>query len=208
MSQALSHDHAVLLNQIGECLKSAKEAWFEAESLNIPDTKERMQRLYSDLIDMEQDFRIYKEVMANLADVQGYDSIIEETRRVQAQERPRKAAEKQERMAELFDHGEGRRGEEDEVTFAGGETTAGLLCPLTQKLPDNPIVSRLCRHVFERDAIMDYIRARAVGRVRGVTCPRAGCNALIGATDLYVDDHINSQIARARQEQDDEWEHV
>jgi SUMO ligase MMS21 Smc5/6 complex component len=111
-------------------------------------------------------------------------------------------------MAELFDHREDRRDEEDEVTFAGGESTAGLLCPLTQKLPDNPIVSKVCHHVFERDAIMNYIRARAVGRVRNVTCPRAGCSALIGATDLYVDKDINAQIVRARQEQDDEWEHV
>jgi SUMO ligase MMS21 Smc5/6 complex component len=207
MTQALSHSHALLLNQIGECLKSSKEAWLECESLNIPDKKERMRRLYSDLIDMEQDFQIYKDVMANSADVQSYQSIVDEMRHLHAQERGRMAAEKRERMAELFDR-ESRCDDEDDVTFAGGETTAGLLCPLTQKLPNNPIVSKLCHHVFERDAIMEYIRARAVGRVKNVTCPRAGCNALIGAADLYVDNNINAQIARARQEQDDQWEHV
>jgi hypothetical protein len=56
MTQALCHNYALFLNQIDECLKSSKETWFEAESLNLPDTKEWMQRLYSNLIDIEQDF--------------------------------------------------------------------------------------------------------------------------------------------------------
>jgi SUMO ligase MMS21 Smc5/6 complex component len=139
-----------------------------------------MESLISELISIEQNFSIYRDALTASSDTASYEEITQ----VADQEFQRRNraldTEKVNRLNGVF----GRKLEEDEVSFAGRESTAGLMCALTAKLPDHPVVSAICHHVFECDAIKQYIRSHLVGREKRVHCPVAGCAAEFGMSDL------------------------
>jgi hypothetical protein len=199
--------HALVLNQIHECLKSTKEAYVEADAIHLPNSRDRMFQLYSDLIDLDQDFQLYADVMADASPTDPYNSISGRFDAFRRESRGSFQAEKQRRLSEVFEAA-AAPGEEDDVAFAGGDSRAGLVCPLTQQMPAEPVVSRVCRHVFERNAIVEYIRAHTHGRVHSVTCPMAGCTAQISLGDLAADPRVKEKIAAARRAQDDGWDDI
>jgi SUMO ligase MMS21 Smc5/6 complex component len=49
-------------------------------------------------------------------------------------------------------------------------TQAPKKCPITTKTIVNPCKNTTCDHVYERDAILEYIKGK-----RQVKCPFAGC---------------------------------
>merc|ERR1712083_739174 len=52
------------------------------------------------------------------------------------------------------------------------------LCPLTLKKIVHPIKNRLCSHVYERSAIINY-RNYLVANDKPTKCPQAGCQATL-----------------------------
>jgi E3 SUMO-protein ligase NSE2 len=72
-------------------------------------------------------------------------------------------------------------------------------CPLTLTEMQNPMSSKVCKHVFEKSAIESYITTVEPG-YRGPrnikTCPVAGCVQKIRLTDLEVDPLMVRRIKR------------
>lgn len=201
-----SRSHTVVLNQIHECLRSTKETYIDSQAISIPNVRDRITRLYSDLLALDQDFTLYANVMATAAPTETYLDIERRIAIAKSEQRAQLEQKKRAEMNDLLheDHPAPAR-EEDDVAFEGGESHAGLLCPLTQKLPTHPVVSRVCRHVFESDAIRGYIRSHATPQEKKVTCPMAGCTAMIGISDLVIDQEVSKRVAEAGKRQDKEW---
>jgi E3 SUMO-protein ligase NSE2 len=60
--------------------------------------------------------------------------------------------------------------DDDEELVIAGENIS-LTCPLTLKEFEEPYGNRKCKHVFEKDPILDFI-----GRQHQVHCPQTGCD--------------------------------
>ncbi|KAJ9151354.1 E3 SUMO-protein ligase nse2 [Pleurostoma richardsiae] len=70
-------------------------------------------------------------------------------------------------------------------------------CPLTLMPFKEPYSNKLCKHTFEKDAILGMIR-QSHGVVR---CPQTGCSQTLRASDFYLDDLIMRKMKRAEQAQ-------
>jgi hypothetical protein len=204
----MSQNHAFVATQIAECLRSSGEAFAEADSFGVPLARQRMEALLSELIGIDQTFGIYREALSASAETASYDEVVQLADHELQRRRRALDTDRSHRLANVFGGGRGRQQEEDDVEYAGGETTAGLVCPLTAKLPEHPIVSTICHHVFECDAIKQYIRSHVTGREKRVLCPVAGCAAEFGLADLKEDSAVTRQVSEARHAQDDEYQRL
>ncbi|RDW75209.1 hypothetical protein BP6252_06351 [Coleophoma cylindrospora] len=99
---------------------------------------------------------------------------------------------------------------DDDVQIAG--ITNSLKCPLTIRLMVHPLSNHVCKHNFEKDAILSYLQAEGVSfpegaRGRGprgpkkVKCPQSGCEAMIGEADFFEDQLLIRQVRRAAREE-------
>jgi len=71
------------------------------------------------------------------------------------------------------------------------------LDPLTQTELHDPVRSKQCNHVFERDIIFEFIKnEKKKNRGRVIMCPKAGCNQTIDNDLLQPDLSLKRQIER------------
>ncbi|KAK0742293.1 zinc-finger of the MIZ type in Nse subunit-domain-containing protein [Apiosordaria backusii] len=69
-----------------------------------------------------------------------------------------------------------------------------LKCPLSLQTFKAPYSNHKCKHTFEKDAIMEFIRSSNGGKAQ---CPVPGCSKELKITDLYPDDVMLRKIKRA-----------
>lgn len=70
--------------------------------------------------------------------------------------------------------------ETDEIAVYGGASKAEYKCPLTLRIMQNPMKSKVCQHAYEREAILDFLGNSLK------ECP-AGCRTKLSKKDLYED---------------------
>ncbi|KFX98000.1 hypothetical protein V495_04402 [Pseudogymnoascus sp. VKM F-4514 (FW-929)] len=99
---------------------------------------------------------------------------------------------------------------DEDIVFAGA--VSSLKCPLTLKLFVTPYSNRVCRHTFEKSALLEmfeagatvfYENSQARGRNRGpgvrkLKCPSSGCDAMLQLGDFYEDEMVRRQVKRAK----------
>lgn len=90
-----------------------------------------------------------------------------------------------------------RNGDEEEELEMTYSTKRSLKCPITMMTFQNPVRSKVCVHVFSKEAIMEMIN-RNHGMVK---CPVAGCPQTIMAASLERD-RVTER--RVRDEADEE----
>lgn len=91
-----------------------------------------------------------------------------------------------------FGGGGGDDDDDDELIM--GVSEIQIHCPIGKNVMVHPIVSRPCRHVFDKDNIMEMIRG--AGSHRRVACPVAGCSKEISQMDLVEDRQTTLDIQR------------
>lgn len=105
--------------------------------------------------------------------------------------------------------GNGEESDED-LVFAGA--VSSLKCPLTLKLFEVPYSNRVCRHTFEKSALLEmfergatvfYENSQARGRNRGpgvrkLKCPSSGCDVMLELGEFYEDEMVRRQVKRAK----------
>lgn len=103
-----------------------------------------------------------------------------------------KYAARRRRLASQTDNTQNGDEEDDEIQMIG--VVSSLKCPLTLKTFKEPYSNHVCKHTFEKSAILDYHRSNAVAfadpsqpssrrgaRPQGpkrVKCPERGCDAV------------------------------
>ncbi|KFY66484.1 hypothetical protein V496_02055 [Pseudogymnoascus sp. VKM F-4515 (FW-2607)] len=119
--------------------------------------------------------------------------------------------------AEAGAQGRSRRGAADngeesdeDLVFAGA--VSSLKCPLTLKLFEVPYSNHVCRHTFEKSALLEmfergatvfYENSQARGRNRGpgvrkLKCPSSGCDVMLELGEFYEDEMVKRQVKRAK----------
>lgn len=74
-------------------------------------------------------------------------------------------------------------GESDELEIEGGNIE--LICPITFKPYQKPMISKQCGHVFDYDGLKDYFRNEE-SRLRD--CPQAACGKKLTLKEFELDD--------------------
>lgn len=73
--------------------------------------------------------------------------------------------------------GEGEQDEDDDLIVA--EEHMDIHCPLSMAVMKDPYTSKKCKHTFEKDSIVQFLRSQAGRRAR---CPQTGCNKVRNIT--------------------------
>lgn len=77
-------------------------------------------------------------------------------------------------------------GEDDEINVSGGKVS--LKDPISLDVFLNPVISTACKHTFEKDHILQYMRSG------NTQCPITGCNAQVNNSVLEPDNIMKWRV--------------
>lgn len=83
-------------------------------------------------------------------------------------------------------------GEEELIVVQPREEN--LICPITKKTLENPMRNQNCGHVYSKEAIFQYLRSRKHSRHGDISCPVAGCRAIVSQRTLDLDSDLERQL--------------
>ncbi|KAJ2799524.1 hypothetical protein H4R20_004407 [Coemansia guatemalensis] len=93
-------------------------------------------------------------------------------------------------MPNLFEGEQGGDDSDEDLVIAGARVN--YRCPVTATWLTDPVTSKVCKHSFSREAILDYIR----GHGGKCACPVDGCSNRIRPQDLYADKVLERNVSR------------
>lgn len=172
-----------LSNKINTCLDYCKTVWENAAKYKVPEVADEMEKLYGALIDLSNENRIYISSFLDARDVPLEEKIAYHT----SLGSETREAEKQRMIdnvkADILPSEEIVEDESDNIS---------LICPLIRDLPMVPVISSVCKHVYEEEAILNYLKSESR------KCPVSGCSKLIRKRDIMRDENIKVLVERTR----------
>ncbi|KAI0968128.1 zinc-finger of the MIZ type in Nse subunit-domain-containing protein [Xylaria arbuscula] len=87
--------------------------------------------------------------------------------------------------------------EEEDLVIA--EEHISIYCPLSMVVMEQPYTSTVCKHTFNRPAIVQFLRGQLNHRAQ---CPQTGCSKEISITDFYDDQVMLRRIKREQAEKE------
>jgi len=92
--------------------------------------------------------------------------------------------------------------EQDDIVMLGTQALANFACPISGKPVDHitdPVRSQLCRHIYDNEAVVNYIRAHAVRTRKNIRpvpcrCAAAGCPKVLTEEILVCDESLKLEI--------------
>ncbi|OTA83798.1 hypothetical protein M434DRAFT_83655 [Hypoxylon sp. CO27-5] len=96
--------------------------------------------------------------------------------------------------------GDDEADEDDDLIVA--EEHLDIHCPLSMVVMQDPYTSTVCKHTFEKDSIVQFLRTQPHGTAR---CPQTGCNKVVSINDFHPDPVMLRRIKRrlATEREDD-----
>ena len=85
--------------------------------------------------------------------------------------------------------------EEDEIQIEGG--TIELICPITYKPFEIPMISKKCGHTFDKQGIITYLGGPSSRASKD--CPQTGCSKSVSLKDFEIDEvmKLRCKIAKS-----------
>ncbi|KAI2636689.1 zinc-finger of the MIZ type in Nse subunit-domain-containing protein [Xylaria nigripes] len=93
--------------------------------------------------------------------------------------------------------------EEEEEDLVIAQERISIYCPLSMVVMDEPYTSNICKHTFNKSAIVMFLRSQPG---QSAKCPQTGCGKIISIKDFYDDQVILRKIKREKQRQNGEEE--
>ncbi|KAI1429733.1 zinc-finger of the MIZ type in Nse subunit-domain-containing protein [Xylaria sp. FL1777] len=87
--------------------------------------------------------------------------------------------------------------EEEDLVIA--EEHISIYCPLSMVVMGEPYTSNVCKHTFNKPAIVQFLRAQPGHKA---TCPQTGCDKDISLKDFYDDQVMLRRIKREQAEKE------
>lgn len=185
-------------NTISECLKACEDIIKEAVEYGAEGIPEKMLQYSEEIIDAQQEFRLYSSVVSDNRNIDDPQIIEEKVAEKRALQMGSLAIEKRNTIERL--RGLIRKEQDDEEIEVVADSGQRLICPLSNQYPNKPVYSSKCQHVYEHDLIVNYINTN--GRGGRVVCPKAGCNQVVSLRDLVEDPNLTRQVQEARQNEE------
>ncbi|KAI0428464.1 hypothetical protein F5Y09DRAFT_287789 [Xylaria sp. FL1042] len=90
-------------------------------------------------------------------------------------------------------------GDEEEEDLVIAEEHISIYCPLSMVVMEEPYTSRVCKHTFNKPAIVTFLRDHMGHKA---TCPQTGCSKEVSIKDFYDDQVMLRRIKRAQAEKE------
>mmetsp|Transcript_4103 Transcript_4103/g.6466 ORF Transcript_4103/g.6466 Transcript_4103/m.6466 type:complete len:245 (+) Transcript_4103:70-804(+) len=91
--------------------------------------------------------------------------------------------------------GEQENEDDDFAVLPTDNNASNLKCPLTMVLFEDPVTSKVCKHTFSRQAIMQHLRFSSL-------CPVSGCsNQSLIIAELETNELVAMNVRRAKKRQ-------
>ncbi|KAI0505724.1 zinc-finger of the MIZ type in Nse subunit-domain-containing protein [Xylaria bambusicola] len=87
--------------------------------------------------------------------------------------------------------------EEEDLVIA--EEHISIYCPLSMVVMEEPYTSSVCKHTFNKPAIVQFLRSQPSHKAQ---CPQTGCSKEISIKDFYDDQVMLRRIQRAQAEKE------
>ncbi|GAW13845.1 hypothetical protein ANO14919_032350 [Xylariales sp. No.14919] len=94
-------------------------------------------------------------------------------------------------------------GDDEEEDLVIAEEHISIYCPLSMVVMEEPYTSSVCKHTFNKPAIVQFLRSQP-GHV--AQCPQTGCSKEISVKDFYDDQVMLRKIKRAQAEKERQGE--
>ncbi|GAP86767.1 putative chromosomal organization and DNA repair protein [Rosellinia necatrix] len=85
--------------------------------------------------------------------------------------------------------------EDEEEDLVIAEEHVSIFCPLSMVTMTEPYTSSVCKHTFNKPAIMQFLRSQPGQKAK---CPQTGCNKESSITDFYDDQVMLRKIQRSQ----------
>ncbi|KAI1770338.1 zinc-finger of the MIZ type in Nse subunit-domain-containing protein [Hypoxylon cercidicola] len=92
-----------------------------------------------------------------------------------------------------FTQNGGRDEADDDEDLIIAEEHVDVRCPLSMVVMQDPYTSQKCKHTFEKNSIVQFLRGQPGGRAR---CPQTGCGKEISIKDFQPDPVMLRRIKR------------
>ncbi|KAI0535448.1 zinc-finger of the MIZ type in Nse subunit-domain-containing protein [Xylaria digitata] len=89
--------------------------------------------------------------------------------------------------------------DDEEADLVIAEEHISIYCPLSMVVMEEPYTSSVCKHTFNKPAIVQFLRSQP-GHI--AKCPQTGCNKEISIKDFYDDQVMLRKIKRAQAEKE------
>ncbi|KAI1309240.1 zinc-finger of the MIZ type in Nse subunit-domain-containing protein [Xylaria venustula] len=89
--------------------------------------------------------------------------------------------------------------DEEEEDLVIAEEHISIYCPLSMVVMEQPYTSTVCKHTFNKPAIVQFLREQPNHRAQ---CPQTGCSKEISITDFYDDQVMLRRIKREQAEKE------
>ncbi|KAJ8104631.1 hypothetical protein ONZ43_g7758 [Nemania bipapillata] len=87
--------------------------------------------------------------------------------------------------------------DQDELVIA--EEHISIYCPLSMVIMEEPYTSTVCKHTFNKPAIVQFLRSQPGHRAK---CPQTGCNKEFSIKDFHDDPVMLRKVRRAQAEKE------
>ncbi|TGJ79183.1 hypothetical protein E0Z10_g9581 [Xylaria hypoxylon] len=87
--------------------------------------------------------------------------------------------------------------DDEEADLVIAEEHLSIYCPLSMVVMEEPYTSSVCKHTFNKPAIVQFLRSQPGHMAK---CPQTGCNKEISIKDFYDDQVMLRKIKRAQAE--------
>ena len=187
------------INQYIEDLIDCAESYMRIESNPNPQIESEYKQTLKTMLELEAQLHGHIKALRNsqnnpeaIEDERAfkneYQQIVNESKEIISDDHP-KLKQLRRRMWYACHENEPFPEEDDDIIM---DETKNFICPLTKQRFVDPVKSKICGHVFSREAIMNFLQGS-----RKLKCPVAGCSMSFGRDDL--EDDFETQHAMDRE---------
>ncbi|KAG0607089.1 hypothetical protein M758_8G002500 [Ceratodon purpureus] len=217
--RALQWNTQDLLQDFDRTVLYAKLVAEDLEKYNDSDSVHELQDATLDILTASHNLRNHSKALDSISasyqpssEVTNFEQLLRDRVREVEEESPfdpethELLKEFKEAVWEVHHAGEPMPGQEEEEIVVTGASQAipNTACALSGKPVDqleNPVRSRACRHIYERDAVIDYVRKHEAEtqmtrrhRPHPCRCAAAGCPGILVEDQLMCDRSLKIQI--------------
>ncbi|CCF59699.1 hypothetical protein KAFR_0H02900 [Kazachstania africana CBS 2517] len=201
-----------LINQLNDCYQVLMDSQFQAKAQNLSLSESKQKYKIANENCEEVNLKTWSEYASNKLSApklsETYKECLQESNNATTSRAPTTSTSKilkilpyilKDPTCIIPDENE----DEDDLIINGGQIE--LICPITCKPFERPMISTKCGHVFDKIGIENYLKGTRDGKRE---CPQAGCSHTLKMSDFKDDEIMNlrckiSQMIELRDKETD-----
>jgi len=207
-------EHIEILKEIAKSIENQNPSSETNEYHNDRKTLEKLEKNAKELINIAEYFKVNTEILKKAVNpsnstsveplkAEGYEEAMKEAKKkitLKTQEDWYKNNQYREFVGAYWDvHNQNKRkpwaggeGEDADIEVLQESDLSSITCPLSRRIIEHPIRIKLCGHICEKAAVLQYLGNRQKD------CPITGCSVKFTKNDLEEDVELEVRVQKTR----------